>query len=111
MPCWEAMKRAQPRSRYVLLSGNVCNERIMKIVNIIDGLGNQMFQYAFAIALQHQYPEEDVFIDISHFQGYLLHSGFELQRIFNVQLPNSKTSPVDAINILYPSLCFIESVS
>lgn len=61
----------------------------MKIVNIIGGLGNQMFQYALAIVLQQKHPDEAVFIDISHFKGYHLHS-FELQRIFNIQLPIAK---------------------
>ena len=62
----------------------------MKIVNIIGGLGNQMFQYALAIVLQQKHPDEAVFIDISHFHGYHLHSGFELQRIFDIQLPIAK---------------------
>lgn len=62
----------------------------MKIVNIIGGLGNQMFQYAFAIVLRQSHPSEKVFIDIQHFH-YLffkrfktsnLHNGYELSKIF-----------------------------
>lgn len=34
----------------------------MKIVNIIGGLGNQMFQYAFAVALKAKYPNEEVLL-------------------------------------------------
>lgn len=40
----------------------------MKIVNIIGGLGNQMFQYAFAVALKAKYPNEEVFIDTQHYK-------------------------------------------
>lgn len=66
----------------------------MKIVNIIGGLGNQMFQYAFALTLSNRFPEEEVLIDTSHFH-YLflkkwksanLHNGFEIEDVF----PNAK---------------------
>lgn len=62
----------------------------MKIINIIGGLGNQMFQYAFALAIKQANPSEKVFIDTQHFR-YLffkkyktsnLHNGYELDRIF-----------------------------
>lgn len=62
----------------------------IKIVNIIGGLGNQMLQYSFALILRERYPEDDVRIDISHFKGYRLHNGFELDRIFNVELQPAK---------------------
>lgn len=59
----------------------------MKIVNIIGGLGNQMFQYAFAYALQLRNPGEQVLLDTSLFHGYHLHNGFELDRRFELKLP------------------------
>lgn len=54
----------------------------MAIVRIIGGLGNQMFQYAFYESMK----ERDKFcsIDISGFDDYKLHNGFEIERIFNV---------------------------
>ena len=42
----------------------------MKIVNVIGGLGNQMFQYAFAYMLSIKNANEPVYIDTSLFNGY-----------------------------------------
>ncbi len=70
----------------------------MKIVNIIGGLGNQMFQYAFALSLQKK-TEDKVYIDISHFNHIFvkriksanLHNGFEIEKVFpNAHLEHAK---------------------
>lgn len=80
----------------------------MKIVNIIGGLGNQMFQYAFALSLQEKFPSEKILIDTSHFHFIFLkkwktsnlHNGFEIDKIFkNANLPKAK--PVDLIKTTY----------
>ena len=55
----------------------------MKIVNILGGLGNQMFQYAFLIALRESTGVE-TFYDASLFRTYPLHNGFELDKRFNI---------------------------
>lgn len=55
----------------------------MKIVHIIGGLGNQMFQYALLIALREHF-REPVLADISSFNKYDLHNGFELTNIFGI---------------------------
>lgn len=72
----------------------------MKIVNILGGLGNQMFQYAFAIALQHNFPNEKVLIDPSGFKGYPLHNGYELKRIFNASIPEASIK--EQLSVFYP---------
>ena len=68
----------------------------MKIVNISGGLGNQMFQFAFALRLKNAFPNEDIFIDTSHYntwffkhyKGINLHNGFEIEKVFpNAHLP------------------------
>lgn len=65
----------------------------MKIINIIGGLGNQMFQYAFALSLKNHFKTEEILIDIHHFNHYNLHNGFELSKIFkgiNLAVANKK---------------------
>jgi hypothetical protein len=56
----------------------------MIIANLIGGLGNQMFQYAAGRALARA-RGQPLRLDISGFDGYGLHQGFELQRIFNCE--------------------------
>ena len=84
----------------------------MKIVNIIGGLGNQLFQYAFAIALKRANPQEQIYIDTHHFH-YLfikkwktsnLHNGFELDRIFdNINLPIANMSQLVKVTTYMPN--------
>lgn len=71
----------------------------MKIVNIIGGIGNQMFQYAFALSLKHIYPNEEVMLDKTHFEGYALQNGFEIEKIFGSLLPYAKGK--DLIKLTY----------
>ncbi|WP_170000227.1 alpha-1,2-fucosyltransferase [Campylobacter sp. RM9328] len=52
----------------------------MIIVKIIGGLGNQMFGYAYAKALQQKGYE--VKIDISAFETYKLHGGYQLDKYY-----------------------------
>lgn len=73
----------------------------MKIVRILGGLGNQMFQYAFALALQNRNPEETVEIDTSAFNGYPLHSGYQIKEIFGENLPVASKSEITRINYPY----------
>ena len=55
----------------------------MVIINCIGGLGNQMFQYAFYRALRKRLgPIVKLYLE--DFQGYNLHNGFELDRIFHI---------------------------
>lgn len=61
----------------------------MKIVKILGGLGNQMFQYALFVALQEQFPNEKILTDTSYFKTYHVHNGLELERVFGLSLPQA----------------------
>lgn len=68
----------------------------MIIVNVIGGLGNQMFQYAAArtLALARGLPLR---LDVSGFDGYGLHHGFELQRVFRCEVPLASAEEVRSV--------------
>lgn len=66
----------------------------MKIVRIFGGLGNQMFQYALAVALREIHPDEQMWIDASCMKGYPLHNGYELQRIFGTSIAQAPQAQV-----------------
>ncbi|NII84686.1 MULTISPECIES: alpha-1,2-fucosyltransferase [unclassified Pedobacter] len=70
----------------------------MKIVKLLGGLGNQMFQYAFYRSLQNS--DLKVYADLSDFEEYPLHNGYELERIFNL---NVKTPSEFILNLFRPN--------
>ncbi|KEQ29263.1 hypothetical protein N180_06875 [Pedobacter antarcticus 4BY] len=65
----------------------------MKVVKILGGLGNQMFQYAFYLALSHRY--KSVKTDLSGYENYTLHNGFELTRVFGIHPPQASLFTVN----------------
>lgn len=58
----------------------------MKIVNILGGLGNQMFEYAMYLALKDAHPDEEIACCTRSFKGYGLHNGYELDRVFGIKV-------------------------
>lgn len=56
----------------------------MTIVKFLGGLGNQLFQYAFYLALEKAFG--NVKADLAGYEKYTLHQGFELERIFGIKL-------------------------
>lgn len=58
----------------------------MVVAEIIGGLGNQMFQYANAKALALANGRQ-LELDLSGFEKYKLHNGYELKRVFGISEP------------------------
>lgn len=84
----------------------------MKIVNIIGGLGNQMFQFAFALALKERWPSEEVMIDTSHFKHIFikkwgasnLHNGYEIDKVFpKAKLPIASAKQIRKVSRYVPN--------
>lgn len=75
----------------------------MKIVNIVGGIGNQMFQYAFALSLKQKFPFEEIMIDISHFNQYNLHNGFEIHKVFRNELKIATKNELKMITRYIPN--------
>jgi hypothetical protein len=70
---------------------------MMIVSQVIGGLGNQMFQYAAGRAVSLR-SDTMLALDISNFNNYALHQGFELLRIF--LCPVIIASEIDLKNIL-----------
>ncbi|BBB24806.1 alpha-1,2-fucosyltransferase [Amphritea japonica] len=67
----------------------------MVIVRLIGGLGNQLFQYAYALSLLEQ--GYDVKLDASAFESYTLHGGFGLGE-YAERLEVATTEEVDMVS-------------
>jgi len=70
----------------------------MIIIKIIGGLGNQMFQYSFYRSLQSK--GINVYADLSDFEDYPLHNGYELERIFKLTV---RTPSKFILNLFKPN--------
>lgn len=78
----------------------------MKIVRIDGGLGNQMFCYAFALALQNV-SGEDVLIDTHRYAYFPNHNGYELDSLFNIELKESTKR--ELWKVTYPAYSLLAS--
>ena len=73
----------------------------MIIIKYKGGLGNQMFQYAFQLAMQKHYPGETIKADISHYRLQKEHNGFELERCIGISLDYASEEDVRRLTNLY----------
>lgn len=75
----------------------------MKIVKVIGGLGNQMFQFALYKAIQKKFPEEKVLLDLHCFNGYHKHRGFEIGKLFHADYEEASLREVAKVAYPYPN--------
>lgn len=68
----------------------------MIISNVIGGLGNQMFQYAFGRARSLELGVS-LKLDLADFSDYRLHQGFELARVFSGEFVEASEEEVKSI--------------
>lgn len=62
----------------------------MKIIYFFDGLGNQMFQYAYYKAIKSR--ENNIYGDLNSFRrDEKIHNGYELERIFKINIEEKFT--------------------
>ncbi len=72
----------------------------MKVVNILGGLGNQMFVYAMYLALKEAHPDENVYLCRRSYKGYPLHNGYELDKVFGADA--KEASLCQLAQVAYP---------
>ncbi len=58
----------------------------MFIVSIDGGLGNQMFEYAFFLAMKERFPNSQFYLDMSMLKKET-HNGYELDKVFGIEEP------------------------
>lgn len=74
----------------------------MYIVRFQGGLGNQMFQAAFFRMLECMYPQRKILVDLTAYDAYCYHQGYELKKIFNMELPEASSKEIRALSHYFP---------
>lgn len=79
----------------------------MIVIKYRGGLGNQMFQYAFQLAVQKRYSETEILGDISHYRMQEEHNGFELEKVFHLSILQPNDKKLRSLSPYYvPSNCY-----
>ncbi len=58
----------------------------MIIISMGEGLGNQMFEYAFYTHIKKQYPNQEIKVDTTYAFEYI-HNGIEIFDVFHLKTP------------------------
>lgn len=71
----------------------------MVVLHLSGGLGNQMFQYAFGLAHAKRL-RTDLKLELTD-PTLIIHNGFELERIFNIQASKATQTDIQAVLGIY----------
>ena len=66
----------------------------MIVQRFTSGLGNQMFQYAFSVYISKKYPDKIIKADLTWFDWHNEHQGFELERLFRLNMNKASRAEV-----------------
>ncbi|MCR5652102.1 MAG: alpha-1,2-fucosyltransferase [Lachnospiraceae bacterium] len=66
----------------------------MILLQFSSGLGNQMFQYCFYRYLRSRYGNENVKADLTWFDWHDEHQGFELKKIYGIEMERASRKEV-----------------
>ena len=73
----------------------------MKILYFGGGLGNQIFEFAFYLALKDRYPKERIYGIYPNFKFREHIGGFEIEKIFDVKFPPTSFKAKFVIALLF----------
>ena len=79
----------------------------MILIRYRGGLRNQMFQYAFQLAVQQKYTDVSVLADLSHYTLNHEHNGFELQKYFEIELQTARENEIRRFSPYYAPSSFV----
>ncbi len=68
----------------------------MIIISAGEGLGNQMFEYAFYLKIKHVYKNTDIKID-NRYAFWDAHNGYEVERIFDLKSDKASWDEVKSV--------------
>ena len=80
----------------------------MIVIRYRGGLGNQMFQYAFGLAVQRHYAGAEVLADLTHYRLNREHNGFELEDVFKIHVPEADTRQIRRLSPYYVPSSFFD---
>jgi hypothetical protein len=69
----------------------------IKVVRILGGIGNQLFQVAFYYWLKKKFPQYRVYCDTHYFHSYGLHNGYLMPSVFQTNVDEASPEILNTI--------------
>jgi hypothetical protein len=77
---------------------DVSQQPVIKVVRILGGIGNQLFQVAFYYWLKKKFPHFQAYCDTHYFQSYGLHNGYLMPRVFQTDVDEASSKILRQVN-------------